>query len=124
MIYLIFAGLIIWCGSTVARGFLSGLGLLSDHSLQSITPVVHTDVADGRHSSDFDEDLPTNNFLADSRFDGLEDGIPNDSLKFDTSQFSNPIADGAGIYINSADAASHGATCQLDGEDGGIGLYM
>ena len=53
MIYLIFAGLIIWGGSQVARGFFAGFGSLPGKDPQSITPV-QSDNIDGHHSTDFE----------------------------------------------------------------------
>ena len=120
MIYLIFAGLIFWGGSQVARGFFVGLGLLPDHSFQPTLLDVSTTVANGHCLTDFENDLHTTNFS----YDDIEDGVPSGRLEFGNSQLSNPIPDGAGFYSNIADAASHGATCQVGGDDGGMGFYM
>lgn len=54
MIYLVFAGLIIWGGSQVARGFFAGFGYLPGKHVQSITPVVQSDNIDGHHSTHFE----------------------------------------------------------------------
>ena len=124
MIYLIFAGLIIWGGSQVARGFFVGLGLLPDHSFQTKSLDISTTVANGHCLTDFENDLPTTNFSTDILYDDIEDGVPSGQLEFGNSQLSSSIPDGAGFYSNIADAASHGATCQVGGDDGGMGFYM
>ena len=114
---LIFGGLGFLILTPFVRGFVVGLGLLPDH-------VVHITDQDGHYSTNFDDDLSTNNFSVDIRHDSLEDDITHDWSGFDTLQFSNHVEHGAGFYGSSAEAASHGALFNVSGGDDGPGFYV